>query len=347
MLQYVLTALAGVALGVVAMRLLQARQASPPAEPGEAQDDGAAAAPATSSRNLLLGAGGLVVLALAVFLLRSPEESESAGMSPANAASGAANSDLPDVDTMIDRLAKRLEANPDDGEGYRMLGWSYVMTGKPQLAIEPYKRALKLQPERAVVHTGYGEALVGIAGDKVTPEAKGYFTKALSLDPSEPRARYFMGLWKAQNGQEKQALEDWIALSNDGPGDAPWQGDVHRRIGEVSAKLGIDVSKRLKFPAPPAELPVVDRATVDAASRLPESDREEMVDGMVEGLAAKLKANPANADGWVMLLRSRMVRKETGKAGEDLKAARKALADDPPGLRRVDAAARELGVPGA
>lgn len=83
---------------------------------------------------------------------------------------------------MISRLAERLEKNPDDGEGFRMLGWSYVMTGKPDQAIAPYKQALRLLPGNALVLSGYGEALVGAAGGKVTAEAKGMFEQTLKLD---------------------------------------------------------------------------------------------------------------------------------------------------------------------
>jgi len=80
---------------------------------------------------------------------------------------------------------------------------------------------------------------------------------------------------------------------------------------------------------------------------MPEAQRQAMVDGMVSGLADKLKANPADVDRWILLLRSRMVLKQGDQARQDLTAARQALARDAAGLGRVNAAAREFGVPGA
>lgn len=231
-----------------------------------------------------------------------------------------------------------------------MLGWSYVMTGQPEQAIAPYKRALELLPNQANVHTGYGEALVGVAKDTVTPEAKKSFEKAVALDPAEPRARYFLALWKAQNGQEKAALDEWIALANDGPADAPWQADVRSRIKQISAKVGLDVTSRLKNAAPVAsstEPPALDASVIQAANELPDSDRQSMINGMVEGLAEKLKTNPGDADGWVRLIRSRMVLKQASQASRDLASARKALARDAAGLRKIEDAAHDLGVPGA
>jgi cytochrome c-type biogenesis protein CcmH/NrfG len=56
---------------------------------------------------------------------------------------------LPDVDTMIAKLAARLKSRPDDVDGWRMLGWSYRHTGKLALAVVAYERAAGLAPGRA------------------------------------------------------------------------------------------------------------------------------------------------------------------------------------------------------
>ena len=56
---------------------------------------------------------------------------------------------LPDVDTMIVRLEKRLESEPANIDGWRMLGWSYANTGKFNEAVTAYQRALALAPDNA------------------------------------------------------------------------------------------------------------------------------------------------------------------------------------------------------
>lgn len=353
MLQYLVTGLAGVAIGIIAMRAWQSRDTLFPQKAENSDEaraeDGAKDLRIPSNRKLLLGAALMVGIALAALLIWDGNDS---GTAPATAA-GPNAQQLADVDTMIAKLAARLEKNPEDGEGFRMLGWSYLMTGHPDKAIAPYKRALALLPNQANVHAGYGEALASTAGGRVTPDAKAAFDTALRLDPTEPRARYFAALWLAQNGQEARALDDWITLANSGPADASWQADVRRQIDMVSKKLGVDVSGRLKAATPPAAagpigaLPPPDPAAVAAANALPENDRRAMVDQMVEGLAAKLRANPANPDGWAKLLRSRMVLKQPDQAAKDLVAARRALAKDPTALAQINAIARETGVPGA
>lgn len=355
MIQYVLTGLAGLVIGIVLMRVLNGQGAATPEAAGQeaasdAQAEGEAPAQSpkqASSKTLLIAAGALVAIGGAAYLLRG-EEQGTASVSPVGMA-GKPASALDDVDSMIGKLEARLAKSPEDGEGFRMLGWSYANTGKPERAIEPYRKAMALLPKRADVHAGYGEALVGAAKGKVTPEAMKAFDDALRLNPAEPRALYFKALHMAQNGQEKAALDAWITLANQGAADAPWQADVRQQIDKLSAKLGVDVSSRLRASgsASGARAPTLDSATVSSISALPAGDRSAMIAGMVDGLAQKLKADPRNPEGWARLLRSRMVLGDATQARADLAIARKALADDKAGLTRVNEAARELGVPGA
>ena len=255
MLQYVLTALAGIALGVVGLRIWQSMQAGAlpdAALQGKAPQDGAdqgppvgddAAAAAASgvftSRRLLIGAGALVAAAVAILMFRSPETSTSTSNTagPALTGSSAAAQPVGDVDSMITRLADRLKQNPGDGEGFRMLGWSYLMTGHPDKAIEPYKRALQLLPRNASAHAGYGEAMVAVAGGRVTDEAKAALERAVAIEPGELRARYFMALWQAQNGQQREALDKWVTLANQAPADALLRHQVRAEIKKLHRRL--------------------------------------------------------------------------------------------------------------
>ena len=72
-----------------------------------------------------------------------------------------------------------------------------------------------------------------------------------------------------------------------------------------------------------------------------------MVAGMVESLAARLKNNPRDADGWTMLLRSRMNLGQTAQAQADLAAALAAFSDAPDVQARLRQTGRTLGIPGA
>jgi len=69
-----------------------------------------------------------------------------------------ADAPLPDVDTMITRLAKRLETDSGNADGWRMLGWSYLHTGKYAEAITAYERALSIDPKSTEIKAALDEA---------------------------------------------------------------------------------------------------------------------------------------------------------------------------------------------
>jgi cytochrome c-type biogenesis protein CcmH len=68
---------------------------------------------------------------------RSNESEESAS----TAATGEL---LPDVNTMTDRLATRLETTPDDIEGWILLMRSRVVLGEKEVAARAFRKALEV-----------------------------------------------------------------------------------------------------------------------------------------------------------------------------------------------------------
>jgi len=76
---------------------------------------------------------------------------EPASMAPAG-------KQLPDVSTMIERLAARLETTPEDVKGWRMLGWSYFNTGRYEQAAAAYAKAAALDPNSAEIKVSYEQA---------------------------------------------------------------------------------------------------------------------------------------------------------------------------------------------
>ncbi len=376
MLQLLITGLAGLACGVVLMRIFQQNNSSaaksegadaagsselssPKSSDGSEIENSGNSLPGkfrliwnklTSAQKMLGGAGILAVLALiALFAKPDDQDTTTPEQGTASSISGTPAKGLEPVDIMITRLEEKLKSDPANGEGFRMLGWSYANTGNPQKALEAYKRAAALLPARADIYAGYGEAMVGVANGSVSADAKSQFEKAIAIDKSEPRARFFLSLFKSQNGNEKEALDEWIALANESSPDMPWQPDLRQRIDALAKKLGVNVSSRLKA-APPksiadtASAPAIAPATMQAASTLPPAQQQGMINGMVEGLAVKLKDNPKDVEGWVKLLRSRMVLGQKDQASEDLATAKKALAGNKDALKILDGAAAEFSI---
>jgi cytochrome c-type biogenesis protein CcmH len=163
---------------------------------------------------------------------------------------------------------------------------------------------------------------------------------------------------KDMSGQHEAAIADWIALLKDTPAGAPWEADLRRTISQVADKQKIDVAGRVPPPAAgpapgtgaqvaTAGIPGPTPEQLAAASSMSPSQQDEMVQGMVARLAGRLKDNPKDADGWIRLMRARMVLGETAAAQDALRSGRAAFQGDAATQSRLDQAAAALGVPRA
>jgi cytochrome c-type biogenesis protein CcmH len=254
-----------------------------------------------------------------------------------------------DIGAMISSLEAKLKADPNDAEGWRMLGWSFFQTQRFAEAAMAYKRATVLNPDKGEYWSSLGEALVTAGPGNVPAEAKAAFGKAVALDAKDPRARYFLAVAKDMAGDHKGAIDDWFALLNDTPVGAPWEADVRRTIEAVGQKDKIEVASRLAAlrPAGPspgtasAAIPGPNPEQMRAATQLPPGQQEAMIAGMVDGLAAKLKAEPKNVEGWIMLMRSYTT---LGRRNDASAAYRSAVASNPGAKADLDDAAKTLDV---
>lgn len=91
-------------------------------------------------------------------LVRLKDYARTSGAEQAAAPTAATGTLLPDVNTMITRLATRLETAPDDLEGWRLLGWSYAHTGQHSQAAAAFARALTLDPSSTELQQARAEA---------------------------------------------------------------------------------------------------------------------------------------------------------------------------------------------
>ena len=148
------------------------------------------------------------------------------------------------------------------------------------------------QPSDPDAQSALGEALTLEADGTVTQPAVEAFNKAVAARPDDPRAIYYLGLHEAQSGDSRAALERWRALEAKSPPNAPYLPLLRAEIERVAKAAGIDL------PKPP---PGPSREQVEAMQNLAPEQRQQAIRGMVEGLAARLKDNPADRAGWLRL----------------------------------------------
>ena len=298
-----------------------------------------------------LGGAGLYALLGRPDLPGAGARSNAMAAAPADGAHDGA-----DVQAMIVQLETQLRQTPEDVNGWRMLGWSYFQTGRFAEAAEAYGRAATLEPANAEHFSAQGEALVQAGGGQVTPAALTAFRGALRADPQDPRARYFLAVEMDQRGEREAAMTAWIDLINSAPPGAPWAGEVRAFVEDLARERGQDISGRLR-PAPagapaaaavaPPGVPGPTAAQVAEAESMSPADRQAMIQGMVGGLEERLRTAPRDRDGWVRLMRARMVLGDSAAATAAYRNGMRAFADSPAEQAALTEAARGLRVPGA
>lgn len=153
------------------------------------------------------------------------------------------------LDVMTARLAEKLKSQPDNRDGWVLLGRSYAALGNIDGAKAVFADVVKKWPDDVEVKVAYGEMLMTAAGGAIAPEARALFAAAVAADPKHPRAQYDLALADAQAGHHQAAYERWLALLQGAPADAPWRQEVAARVRDSAAKLGIKAPDVAAAPA--------------------------------------------------------------------------------------------------
>ncbi len=230
------------------------------------------------------------------------------------------------LDALILKVEKHLKDNPADQRGWEVLAPAYIRQGNYPAAINAWNRAILLGGETASRLAARGEAEVLAANGGVPAAARDDFAKAVALDAQEPRAQFYLGVAEIEDGHKDKAATRWRALLAAAPKDAPWRGSIEAELAALT-----------KMPAPG---PTAEQAGA-AANMTPEA-RQQMIGGMVSGLAARLEQNPNDLDGWLRLVRAYGVLGKQDEAKAALTRARTAFAADKTALAELDAAEKNL-----
>lgn len=226
----------------------------------------------------------------------------------------ASDENLQNAARLLDELEKRLQAKPDDLQGWVLLGRTALRVGRFDQAITALQRAIVLAPERADLLASYAEAQVLKEQGRITPRALEALESALKLEPDEPAASYYRGLYDLQNGNARAALERWLALEARAPQDAPWLEALQSEIARVAQDANIDPQSLRPDRKPPATQRGPSAQDVERMAQMAPAEREQAIRAMVDGLEARLKDTPDDVAGWQRLGKARLVLDEPEKA---------------------------------
>lgn len=265
-------------------------------------------------------AGLLPIAALALYTAVGTP----AAVSPANVAAeadgAAGRHSLAELAAAAEQLKASLQREPGHLEGWVLLGRTFTSLERFADARDAYAHAIALAPNEPRLHAELGELLVVSAGGKVTADAEAEFAKA----GDDPRVRFYRAEAALQRGDRDAAKAELKALLANAPQEAPWRKIVEERLAEISPADRPAGAARSTVPAPTGP----SAADVAAAQSMSPEQRQAMIRGMVDRLAARLEQNPNDKDGWTRLAHAYDVLGETDKA----EAARARAAQvSPPG----------------
>lgn len=249
-----------------------------------------------------------------------------------------------DYKTLIEQLRSAVAARPDDLRGHMLLAQHEANIGNFSAAHAAQSRAIVLKGDAATAqdYADYAELLVMAAGGYVSPEAEQALGQALKRDPNNGPARYYWGLMMAQTGRPDVAFRLWEETLRMGPPDAYWIPAIRGQIEELAARAGVKYTLPPAGPAPMLKGPSAE--DVDATRDMSAEDRQQMIRGMVDGLASRLADEGGSPAEWAQLIGALGVLGETDRAGAIYREALQTFADDTQALTQIEAAARNAGV---
>lgn len=242
------------------------------------------------------------------------------------------------LERLVAQVEAHLEKNPTDARGWEVLAPVLFKQGRFDDAARAFRNIITHKGENAARRADLGEALSAAAGGVISTDAKKEFERAVALDPTEVKSRYFLGVAADQDGRPADARKIWQDMLATAPADAPWrplvQAALEQAGGAVVANNDAGVA-----PGPTAE-------DIAAAKDLNENDRNAMVRGMVDRLATRLKQDGNDVQGWLRLVRAYMVLGEADTARQAVNDARRAFEKDEARLRELNDGVKQLGIGG-
>ncbi|WP_370674769.1 c-type cytochrome biogenesis protein CcmI [Pleomorphomonas sp. PLEO] len=299
----------------IGRRLLAARRAPAAA---------AAPRPAANRFVALMTVVAIPAIALPLYLFIGQPDMPDAPLAERLSAAPASGN----IADMVGRVEKHLASNPDDLSGWRVIAPIYARMGRLDDAVKAWGKLIDAGEGDAETLENYGAGLVDTNDGIVSPDAQSILARAVDAGPDRARARFYYAEGLRQAGSFEEALHQIDELIRRSPADASWLVTVRGKRGEILAAL-----KKPADTPEPATLPAagtgVDKATIE---------------GMVDGLAARLAADPDDRDGWIRLMRSNLVLDRPDKAKAALADARKAFSGNAEALAAINAAAGEFGI---
>jgi cytochrome c-type biogenesis protein CcmH len=143
-----------------------------------------------------------------------------------------------DLKDMMASLEAKLKDNPDDAQGWLMLGRTYTFFERFQDAAMAFDRATKLMPNEASAWSGLAEAVAITQGRSLRGRPEELLKKALALDPADGKALELAGFAAFEQNKYGEAASFWKELLKQLPPDSDYARDITNAVREADRLAG-------------------------------------------------------------------------------------------------------------
>lgn len=185
------------------------------------------------------------------------------------------------MEEIVENLAARLERQPEDVEGWKMLGRSYMNLGDYAAAAQAFERAVALESsQNGQTLVALAESLLARDASRVEGRVAVLFESALALEPNNPPALFYGGIAALNRGEKDVAAERWEVLLGLNPPPeiqqvllqriAEWRGEPVADAAvaaELPSGASIPESGPTSAPAPGPEVIVSAAVSLSAAAQ--------------------------------------------------------------------------------
>jgi cytochrome c-type biogenesis protein CcmH len=151
---------------------------------------------------------------------------------------------------MIEKLAQRMQANPDDPEGWVMLARSYTVIGRHEDAAKAYKEAVARVPDNAQLFADYADSLAMSQGRKLQGAPEKLIARALAIDPDNVKARALAGTVAFDKADYAGAVAHWEHILKVAGPDSKLADRVRASVQEAKQLLAQQGGRPAVAPAP-------------------------------------------------------------------------------------------------
>ena len=261
----------------------------------------------------------ITVFSVIVYAVIMPQNIEQIVLNKQPAMSPNMGQQAPDISSMVVSLENKLKADPNNIQGWNMLGRSYVVLQQFADAVGAYEKALELskspQPDNSPqeeipdLEINYVEALMQTGDKQNYQKARTQLQVLLNANPDNGDALWFMGFLDYESDNLPLAVQHWTHLLALLPANSEQAQIVNTYLSRVRAELPDGHPAKIAEQAPIIPQNNAPKGPAPGQQMTGSSEEQAFIAAMIARVENRVKENPQDLKGWKALGKSYTVLK--------------------------------------